>query len=267
MVFSRSPLCPGGGSLFRSLLVVISCFTLPCRPAAALDMYFGWDTGYLAFPDQDPTFDLNPATSIIDFNVTVGGYNLVGTVDYGSGPTFTALLGPNIALRLTNFTATATAGGLNQVRVSFKDTLSGTFSSVFGGDMIDPFASNSTNTAIPAGTDQLDIWQGYLDVNVFPPAFGGLAPQAGPAWLPSSPPSPYVLYGHGPNPLPGPYVNPILGADLYFTLGQAGDQFILLSSANVGISVPEPGSITLLGVGLVAVSAFRVRKRMANCRP
>ncbi len=228
--------------------------------AEALEVNFNWGTGNLTIFDNS-LGDTNSTTGIIDFNQSLPGFNVQGTVDTVAGPTLTSIIGtPSAALRLTNFTAEAVGTPAYQLHVQMLNVLTGTFSGLVGGDAIDPYAANAFGSAVPAGQDVLQFWQGFLDLNTFPPAFGGPVPGGNPFVPASSLPVPYPLYGHGPYALSGTFLNPLLGADLYVELGGNGDQLILPTSGNVGIAVaPEPGTFFLLALGLAALVARRTR--------
>jgi len=244
------------------LAIVLAC--LGTRPASALDVYVNYGSGYVdvqdnVFPDADATVGI-----VQLLNLAVPGYMINGVVDGNVGPTLTSILGSSSAgLRLTNFTAEAVGVPLYPLHIGFKDQLSGTYTGVTGADVIDGFASNAFGSPVPVGTDELSFWQGYLDVQTMGTAFGGPVPGGNPLVPASSPPVPYPLYGHGPASLGGPFTNPVLGADLYLTLGANGDRFTLNSSAEVGIAVPEPASWLLLTLGGCAVLAARSRSRLA----
>src|SRR5262245_15668221 len=103
---SRS-LYPHSVRSVRSLLGILAALaTLQIvSPAGAVSIDF--NAGALVINDN-LAGDSNPLVGILDFNVTVGGYKMAGTVDQTAGPSVVSLLGsPSAALRLTNFTAEA----------------------------------------------------------------------------------------------------------------------------------------------------------------
>jgi hypothetical protein len=200
--------------------------------AVALEIFFQWGSGTLSITDNSG-FDNNATTGIIDFGpVILPEFTVAGTLDLGSGPNLSSVIGnPSASLRLTNFTAEAIIPPQFPLRVGFRETLNGTYSNLIGGDAIDAYVGNSLGNAMPAGQNTLDFWQGYLNLLTFPPPFGPNPPIPSPALPAKSAPLAYANYGHGPSALmPGPYTNPILGADLYITLSNPGEQFILFSS-------------------------------------
>jgi hypothetical protein len=207
--------------------------------------------------------DNNLAVGVIDFNTVVSGYQLQGTVDLGSGPNLSQLISvPSGSVRLTNFTAEATAANLGQLDIQFSHSLVGSYNNVFAADALDPYAANSFGNAIPAGNDSITNWQGFVSGALITGVSPGPPPYFNPAVPASSAPLPYTAVTHGPMLIPGSLVNPVFGAFFSFDLASAGDQLILYSSAEVGFSpVPEPSTWVLCAIGLVALPLVRRRAR------
>ena len=183
------------------------------------------------------------------------------------GTTLTSITGGGTAgLRLTNFVAEAVGVPSYPLQVGFKDILSSTFTNITGADVIDAYVShNPTSVSVPANTDELSFWQGYVGVLTMGTPFGGPVPGGNPLFPASSVPIPYPLYGHGPINYPGTFTNPLIGADLYINLGASGDQFILNSSAEVGIApVPEPQTLALFALGGLGLLAHSRGARFAR---
>jgi hypothetical protein len=207
--------------------------------------------------------DLNAALGIVDFNTVIGNYSVQGTVDTGVGANLTSLLGsPSASLRLTNFTATAIGTPSSSLHIRFSDLATGVFTSVQGADSLDAYVGNAFAAAVPAGTDYISDWQGFMSGATFGSPFPGPPPYFNPVLPASSPPQPYTLVGHGPAALPGTYTNPVFGAYLSVYLGAPGDQLILNSSGEVGFvgSVPEPATAVLLALGAFGLLAIRRRR-------
>lgn len=242
--------------------VVLAALTT--APAAALEVFFQWGTGSLTITDNQFGWDTNNTLGIIDFGpIILPEYTVQGTVDLGSGSNLASIIGtPSASLRLTNFQAEATVVPQYPLRVGFREFLTGTYSNLIGGDVLDAYVDHAFGSAIPAGQDEIIFWQGYLGILTFPPPFGPNPPIPNPFLPANSPALPYPTYGHGPYSLPGTYTNPLLGADLYFYLGGQGDQFILLSSAEVGLRiVPEASTLTMIATGVAGLLAAGARLR------
>jgi len=205
--------------------------------------------------------DSNLTLGIIDFNVAVGGYKMVGTVDQKAGPSVVSLLGtPSAALRLTNFTAEA-VGSPPQMAIQFYDTVGGFFPAVTGADSLNAFVGHVTGAPVPPANDLILDWQGFVSGVVITGLLPGPPPYPNPFLPPSSAPLPYAIVTHGPTPM-GAFTNPVFGAYLTFQLGSNGDQLILPSSAEVGIlAVPEPSTVALLGTGVAALLLVIRRRR------
>lgn len=236
-------------------------------PAAALEVFFQWGTGSLTIVDNDKNWDTNNTKGVIDFGpIILPDYTVQGTVDLGSGPNLSSVIGtPSASLRLTNFQAEATTIPQFPLRVGMRENLTGTYSNLIGGDAIDAYVGNSFGSAVPAGQDELVFWQGYLGILTFGSANGPNPPIPNPLLPANSTPLPYPSYGHGPWALPGTYTNPLLGADLYFHLGGQGDLFILYTSAEVGFTiVPEPSTLALALTAGGALVAAAIRRRRSK---
>lgn len=237
------------------------------QSSSALEVLLQWGTGSQIITDNLAGWDNNNTIGVIDFGpIILPDYFISkGTVDLNSGPNLTSIIGsPSASIRLTNLQVEAIGVPQFDLRIGMLENLTGTYTSLVGGDAIDAYVGHISGSAVPAGQDQLMSWQGYLDVLTFPPAFGPNPPIPNPALPASSLPLPYPLYGHGPSPLPGSYTNPILGADLYIQLGGPGDLFILNSSAEVGIGVvPEPSTwaLAVVGAGALLCGKRRIARR------
>jgi hypothetical protein len=233
---------------------------LIASPARAVSIDF--NAGTLVINDN-LAGDSNPTTGIVDFNVTVGGYKMVGTVDQTAGPSVVSLLGsPSAALRLTNFTAEA-VGSPPQMAIQFYDTVGGVFPAVTGADSLNAFVGHATGAPVPPANDLIFDWQGFVSGVVITGLLPGPPPYPNPFLPPSSSPLPYTIVTHGPVAM-GAFTNPVFGAYLTFQLGSNGDQLILPSSAEVGVHlVPEPSTIALLAAGVAAL-ALVVRRRRAR---
>lgn len=245
-------------SLF--LLTALASPLLGTNTASAVTIDF--NTGALTINDNGAG-DTNLAVDIIDFNTIVGGYLLQGTVDTGAGTNLTNLIGvPNGTVRLTNFTAEATAPGLGQLDINFSHTVAGTFLGVIAADSLDAYAAHATAAPIPAGNDSITVWQGYVSGIVITGVTPGPPPYFNPPVPASSPALPYPVVSHGPMPLTPLITNPAFGAFLSFDLQSTGDQLLLFTSAEVGFSVvPEPSTLVLFGVSLAGLPFVRRLRR------
>ncbi len=241
-----------------SLLAAICAAIVPVSTASAVVIDF--NNGALVITDNG-IGDTNLAFDVIDFNTTVGGYLLQGTVDTGAGTNLTNLIGvPNGSVRLTNFIGEATANGLGQLDIQFSHTVLGTYAGVIAADSLDAYVSHATAAPVPAGNDLINIWQGFVNGIVITPTVPGPPPYLNPNLPASSPPLPYPVVTQGPMALTPLITNPAFGAYFSFDLGSAGDQLLLFSSAEVGFSaVPEPGTVVLFGLALAGLPILRRR--------
>jgi len=241
-------------------LLAVICAALPFSSASAVVIDF--NNGALVITDNG-IGDTNLALDVIDFNTTVGGYLLQGTVDTGAGTNLTNLIGvPNGSLRLTNFTGEATANGLGQLDIQFSHTVLGTYAGVVAADSLDAFVSHATAAPVPVGNDSINVWQGFVNGIVITPTVPGPPAYLNPNLPASSPPLPYPVVTQGPMALTPLITNPAFGAYFSFDLRSTGDQLLLFSSAEVGFSaVPEPSTIVLFGLALAGLPLLRRRMK------
>jgi hypothetical protein len=225
-------------------------------------------------------WDLNPAIGTIQFDSTVtfpgalaSGYDVKGTVQQGGGPALSAIISPVVdAVTLTNFVADSPIGAPGgPLDIEFYDTFAGgPYPTITAADVITalvgngngslPFNQSALSNAVPAGTDTLIYWQGFVSGAITTSPFGGPLPINNPALAAGGGTAPYTVYGHGPTIIPS-ISNPVVGAFLTFQLGATRDQFILPSSAEVGFTVtPEPSSLLLATMGLIGLAIYRRRK-------
>lgn len=245
----------------KLLFATVLCALSSISSARAVTIDF--NSGALVITDNG-IGDTNLAADIIDFNTTVGGYLLQGTVDTGAGTNLTNLIGvPNGSVRLTNFTAEATAASLGQLDIQFSHTVLGTYAGVIAADSLDAYVSHVSGAPVPFGNDTINVWQGFVSGIIITPTLPGAPPYLNPNLPASSPPLPYPVVTQGPMPLTPLITNPAFGAFFSFDLRSAGDQLLLYNSAEVGFAaVPEPGTAVLLGLALAALPLVRRRQKI-----
>ena len=208
----------------------------------------------------------------IDFSGVYGlaGYMVTGTLrespPFAAGTTISQQLTPPIySLTLTNFTAealpTSTLGAPLDMRYN-SDPFVGGFLPGTAVDSLAAEVASSTASPIPAGTDALTNFFSIIGDNatsiVIAPATGASVPMSNP-FYPGTGTTAYPITGHGVAATPA-YVNPTIYGLVQLTLGQVGDQFLMPSSAEIGFTaVPEPASIVLFALGLIALAVTRRR--------
>ena len=209
---------------------------------------------------------------------TASGFDAQGTVELSSvAGALAGQLNSGQALVLTNFVAdmpaTASAGAFN---IIFEHTFG---PAIPGGgtaaDIVVAFANDGTGSApyltgggaIPLliGEDLIIAWQGYVDNVAIPNPTVPAPPLFNAAGLNTA----YQTFGHATTaPLFGGIVfNPILRGDLTFALGGARNQFVLLTSAEVGLedlgnppsTLPALGGAGLVALGAVLIAVARRR--------
>lgn len=249
-------------------------------PGVAFGVGIHFDNGAVVITDNG-LLDNNPVVGIIDFDsigtnpfTLASGYNVKGTVQNTAGPSLTSLIAPITgAVTLTNFVAdrpAAVPGGVTDIE--FFDTVIGTAPAVTVADVIAAevangtgapvYLNNASGNAVPAGQVTITNWQGFISGAVVTNPFGPAPPIGNPSLLAGSGTLPFPLSGHGPSTLPGPWVNPVIGAFFSFQLGGVRDQLILPNSAEVGFTaVPEPSTYVLAVLGLAGVALARRRAK------
>ncbi len=199
---------------------------------------------------------------------TTSGFDAKGVVELSSvAGALAAQLNSGQALVLTNFVAdmpaSASSGAFTIVfEHNYNFTIPG------GGtaaDTLVAFANDGTGSppylngggAVPlaVGEDLIIAWQGYVDNVAIPTPSTPVPPLFNLAGLNT----PYTVFGHATTaPLFGGIVfNAILRGDLTFALGGSRNQFVLLTSAEVGLEeLPDIASVPLLPTsGVVALAA------------
>jgi hypothetical protein len=223
--------------------------------------------------EDNGAMDLDPTPNIIRFdsrdamkgfqNMVNSGYNVAGEVR--------ALIDQK-KLVLVNFIADRPAGAAGgELKVSFQSDGYPGGEKIEAYDTINPFVSNGTGAdpyltdadkalAVPAGTDKLVNWQGYVNGNAIGKPVGPKLPQGNPNFPAKIGVSkPYDgddmgrQVGHGPVEYDNPGANLTLRGDLTITLGADRDQFSVFPDAVVGYSVvPCPPSLAMACIGGLA---------------
>jgi len=263
---------------FALTLALAACVL--ASPDSALAVGIQFDNGAVVITDNGP-LDNNPAVNIIDFDsiganpfVIASGYNVKGTVQNTGGPSLASLIAPITgAVTLTNFVADrplAAPGGITDVE--FFHTVVGTAPAVTVADVINAqiangtgapvYLNNASGNAVPSGQTTITTWQGFISGAVITNPFGSPVPIPNPNLPAGGGTAPFPVSGHGPALIPGPFVNPVIGAFFSFQLGGSRDQIILPTSAEVGFSaVPEPSTAVLALVGLMGLTLYRRKRR------
>jgi hypothetical protein len=241
--------------------------------------------GYVIF--DNAVGDLDPTVNRIMFDslasppnnfTTNSGFDAKGTVETSNvAGALAGQLNSGQALVLTNFVAdmpaSASAGPFN---IIFEHTFG---PAIPGGgtaaDILVAFANDGTGSApylngggaIPllTGEDLIVAWQGYVDNVAIPNPTAPAPPLPNVAGLNTA----YQTFGHATtSPLfGGTLFNPTLRGDLTFALGGSRNQFVLLTSAEVGLedlgnppaAVPSLHGVGLLALGVVLVAVARNR--------
>jgi hypothetical protein len=273
---------------FRLLFFVVLLSSLGSLGAQA-QMWVNVD-GYLI--NDNLAGDLDSTVNRIQFDslaptpngfATATGFDAQGVVELSNvAGALAAQLNSGQALVLTQFVAdmpaTASPGVFN---ISFEHTFG---PAIPGGgtaaDILVAFANDGTGSppyltgggAIPllTGEDVIVNWQGYVDNVPIPNPTTPLPPLFNVAGLNTA----YTTHGHATtNPLFGGVVfNPILRGDLSFFLGGPRNQFVLLTSAEVGLEdlgdpptvpvMPAAGAAAL-AAALLATATARLRRSRA----
>ena len=274
--------CPMRSHLPDGRVLIIAALMLLGAPAANGQMVVAVD-GFVIFDngigDLDATIDEIEFDSLApppDGFTTNSGFDAKGRVETSNvAGALAGQLNTGQALVLTDFVAdrplTALPGAFNIIlQHDFGPPIPG------GGtaaDIVVAFANDGTaeppyqsgGGAIPlaAGEDTIDSWQGFVDGVPIPNPTLPLPPLPNVAGLNT----PYQTHGHATiNPLFGGLVfDPTLRGELTFSLGGTRNQFILLTSAEVGLedlgpppvpALSQPGLLVL--IGLLAAASFGV---------
>jgi|GEM_PF-1920923 len=267
-------------SLLRPSLALAFAACLLVAPGTALGVGIQFDNGAVVITDNGP-LDSNSAIGIIDFDsigsnpfTIASGYDVRGTVQNTAGPSLSSLITPITgAVTLTNFVADrplSAIGGITDIE--FFHTVIGSALSVTVADVITAevangngaatYFNNASGSAVPASQDTITTWQGFISGAIITNQFGTPPPIPNPSLPAGGGTLPYPVFGHGPTLIPGPFVNPVIGAFFSFQLGGIRDQLILPSSAEVGFSaVPEPSTALLAFVGLVGLTLYGRKRR------
>lgn len=230
--------------------------------------------------------DLQPISNEIEFDSLAGppngfatnsGFNAKGRVDTSNvAGALGGQLNGGQALVLTNFVADMPVAALpGSFNIIFQHTFGPPIQG--GGTAADtvvafandgtgepPYLSGGGAIALVAGADTIDAWQGYVDNVPIPNPTLPLPPIPNAAGLNT----PYLTHGHATiAPLFGGLIfTPVLRGELTFSLGGVRDQFILLTSAEVGLEdlpnpqvVPALPALGLILLGAAFVAAARAR--------
>lgn len=269
------------------LLLWIALLSSMGSLSAEAQMWVNVD-GYLI--NDNLAGDLDPTVNRISFDslaptpngfTTNSGFDAKGVVELSNvAGALAAQLNSGQSLVLTQFVAdmpaTASPGVFNiQYEHTFGPAIPG------GGtaaDILVAFANDGTTWppyqtgagAIPllTGEDVIVNWQGYVDNVPIPNPTTPIPPLFNVAGLNTA----YQTFGHATtSPLFGGVVfNPILRGDLTFYLGGPRNQFVLLTSAEVGLEdlgdpptvpvLPAAG-VALLATVLVTTASVALRRR------
>jgi hypothetical protein len=210
---------------------------------------------------------------------TTSGFDAQGTVELSNvAGALAGQLNSGQALVLTNFVAdmpaSASPGVFNIVfEHDFGPNIPG------GGtaaDIVVAFANDGTGSApyltgggaipLAAGEDVIVAWQGYVDNVAIPNPTTPAPPLMNVAGLNTA----YQTFGHATtSPLFGGLVfDPVLRGDLTFFLGGPRNQFVLLTSAEVGLEdLGDPVAVPVLpGAALAVLAAALVGAARARLR-
>lgn len=214
--------------------------------------------------------DLDPTPNRISFDslagfpngfATTSGFDAKGVVETsGVAGALAAQLNSGQSLVLTNFVADMPATALpGPFTIVFEHTFG---PAIPGGgtaaDMLVAFADDGTGAApyltgggaiaLGAGEDLIVAWQGFVDNVPIPNPTAPLPPLLNVAGLNTA----YQTHGHATtSPLFGGVIfNPILRGNLTFALGGPRNQFVLLTSAEVGLEdLGDPPAVPVLPAG------------------
>ena len=262
----------GKGIEMRIPLSVLALVAFLASAPAAHAMFVAVD-GFVIFDgglgdldntvNNQITFD---STNTSNGFTTNSGFDAKGKVEISNvAGALAGQLNTGQALVLTNFIADIPAAGTpGPFNLIFEHTFG---PPIPGGgtaaDTIVAFANDGTGEppyqtgggAVPllAGEDTIDSWQGYVDGVPIPnptipsPPLGNIAGLN----------TPYQVFGHATiNPLFGGLIfTPTLRGELTFSLGGSRNQFILLTSAEVGLEDLGPLPIPALPATALALLA------------